>query len=410
MTYKTILVPLGGCDNDPVALRAAMAVARDFDAHVLGLFVSLDPRDAVPMLGEGMSGAMVDEIMRAAEGESNNHRVIAHRHFDDAVREAGVELRDVPNAVEAPSAAWREVVGRIEDVVPAEGRLADLIVFAHTTLDADTQGYATMETALLGTGRPLLLVPKTLPATIGRTVAVAWNGKIEASRALAAALPFLRSADRVHALTAENSGDRRCGRTSHSRIHGLAGRQRRVDNIEAWIGTRRRDGHQKGRGTRRRSPCYGRVRAQPDAGNDPGRCYTLCAQSRRVAGADGPLDRQGAPSRAGLAAALPLPVGGPLATGTRPFWEERAMLTIKDCIALSDLTEAQIDAIAEHEHVPEMVAAELGCCLAHTPGGDAVIVHILADDIAEARAHGRVAHAAELVEALTDFVATHPVG
>lgn len=205
MTYKTILVPLGGCDNDPVALRAALSVARDFDAHVVALFVALDPRDAVPMLGEGMSGAMVDEIMRAAEGESNTHRGIARRHFDDAVREAGVELRDVPSAVEAPSAAWREIVGRIEDVVPAEGRLADLIVFAHTTLDADTQGYATMETALLGTGRPLLLVPKVLPATIGRTVAIAWNGKIEATRALTAAMPFLRSADRVHALTAETS-------------------------------------------------------------------------------------------------------------------------------------------------------------------------------------------------------------
>lgn len=85
------------------------------------------------------------------------------------------------------------------------------------------------------------------------------------------------------------------------------------------------------------------------------------------------------------------------------------MLTIKDCIALSDLTEAQVHAIAEHEHVPEMVAAELGCCLAHSPGGNAVIVHILADDIAEARAHGRIGHAAELVETLTDFVATHPM-
>ncbi|CAO3427277.1 COG0589: Universal stress protein UspA and related nucleotide-binding proteins [Azospirillum doebereinerae] len=205
MTYKTILVPLGGGDNDPVALKAALAVARDFDAHVVALFVTLDPRDAVPMLGEGMSGAMVDEIMRAAEGESNSHRAVARRHFDDVVRDGGIALREVPGAEEAPSAMWREVVGRVEDVVPAEGRLADLIVFAHTTLDSDTQGYATMETALLGTGRPLLLVPRVLPAGIGRTVAVAWNGKIEAARAVAAALPFLRGADRVHALTAETS-------------------------------------------------------------------------------------------------------------------------------------------------------------------------------------------------------------
>ncbi|SMH35704.1 universal stress protein [Azospirillum agricola] len=223
MTYKTILVPLGGGDSDPVALKAALTVARDFDAHIVALFVSLDPRDAVPMLGEGMSGAMVDEIMRAAEGESKNHRAVARRHFDDAVRESGIELRDVPGGVEAPSAAWREVVGRIEDVVPAEGRLADLIVFAHTSLDADTQGYATMETALLGSGRPLLLVPKVLPAEIGRTVAIAWNGKIEATRAVAAALPFLRGADRVLTLTAETSA-----------TEAAAGR--RIADYLAWQG------------------------------------------------------------------------------------------------------------------------------------------------------------------------------
>ena len=84
------------------------------------------------------------------------------------------------------------------------------------------------------------------------------------------------------------------------------------------------------------------------------------------------------------------------------------MLTIKDCIGLSDLTEAQIDAIAEHEHVPEMVAAEIGCCLAHSPGGAKIMVQILADDIADACAHGRAKHAVELAEVLTDFVATHP--
>lgn len=84
------------------------------------------------------------------------------------------------------------------------------------------------------------------------------------------------------------------------------------------------------------------------------------------------------------------------------------MLTIKDCIALSDLTEAEIGAIAEHEHLPEMVAVEMGHCLAHCPGGPNRIAHIIADDIAEACAHGQVAHAVELMHTLREFVETHP--
>jgi len=33
------------------------------------------------------------------------------------------------------------------------------------------------------------------------------------------------------------------------------------------------------------------------------------------------------------------------------------MLTLQDCIELSELTEEEILAIAEHEHIPEMVTS-----------------------------------------------------
>ena len=35
------------------------------------------------------------------------------------------------------------------------------------------------------------------------------------------------------------------------------------------------------------------------------------------------------------------------------------MLTLEDCIEMSDLTEAEILAIAEHEHIPTIAAAAL---------------------------------------------------
>jgi hypothetical protein len=45
------------------------------------------------------------------------------------------------------------------------------------------------------------------------------------------------------------------------------------------------------------------------------------------------------------------------------------MLTLEDCIVLSDLAVEEIDAIAEHEHLPETIAAELGCYLVHRRDG-----------------------------------------
>jgi len=83
------------------------------------------------------------------------------------------------------------------------------------------------------------------------------------------------------------------------------------------------------------------------------------------------------------------------------------MLTFEDCIALSDLTEEEVDAIAEHEHVPEMVAVELGCCLVHCADGQRRIATFIREDIDRARRHGNARHAEELTAVLRGFVAHH---
>lgn len=84
------------------------------------------------------------------------------------------------------------------------------------------------------------------------------------------------------------------------------------------------------------------------------------------------------------------------------------MITIEDCLALSDLTEEEIDAIAEHEHLPEIIAAELGNYLAHLPGGIHLIQSMIRDDIAAARLRGDRRHAVRLSLVLTHICCEHP--
>jgi hypothetical protein len=64
------------------------------------------------------------------------------------------------------------------------------------------------------------------------------------------------------------------------------------------------------------------------------------------------------------------------------------MLSLEDCIALSGLTEAEILAIAEHEHIPEIAAAELGNYLSRSPDGQLTIKSMIRDDIQAAEARG----------------------
>jgi hypothetical protein len=83
------------------------------------------------------------------------------------------------------------------------------------------------------------------------------------------------------------------------------------------------------------------------------------------------------------------------------------MLTLNDCIALSELTEAEIDAIAERTHLPEVIAAELGAYLLQLPNGERRIKEIIREDIESARSRGDVHHAAKLKLVLRHFVAQH---
>lgn len=84
------------------------------------------------------------------------------------------------------------------------------------------------------------------------------------------------------------------------------------------------------------------------------------------------------------------------------------MLTLEDCIALSDLTEDEVLAIAEHEHLPEMLAVELGSYLIHGPDGVPVLKRMILDDIADARARGDFDHALKLRLVLRHFIRSHP--
>jgi len=223
---KTILVPLTGNEAETVALHVAFQIAKGFDGHVDALFVKPDPRDAVPLLGEGVSASLIDEILIAAEEETARTQAQARTAYDAAREAAGAPVAEWPEAGRGYSARWQEVVGRPEDRVPEAGRLNDMTVFGANARDLGALTYAALEATLIGSGRPLLLAPKRVPATVGTVVSIAWNGSIQGARAVAAALPLLAKADKVHVLTAETAATRGAARIQeledYLAWHGIA--------------------------------------------------------------------------------------------------------------------------------------------------------------------------------------------
>lgn len=84
------------------------------------------------------------------------------------------------------------------------------------------------------------------------------------------------------------------------------------------------------------------------------------------------------------------------------------MLTYEDCLAMCDFNEAEIMAIAEHEHIPPIVAIELAQYLVETEDGKRMLKRMILDDIQAAREHGNDEKVAVLNGVLMHFIATHP--
>jgi len=84
------------------------------------------------------------------------------------------------------------------------------------------------------------------------------------------------------------------------------------------------------------------------------------------------------------------------------------MISIEDCIGLCGLSEEEVLAIAEHEHVPEIVAASLGRYLLNRDHGAEQIRDMIRDDIRTALDNNDPAHAHELLHVLLHYLEGHP--
>lgn len=84
------------------------------------------------------------------------------------------------------------------------------------------------------------------------------------------------------------------------------------------------------------------------------------------------------------------------------------MLTYEDCLELAELTEEEVESIAQHEHIPEIVALEYGHYLIESPEGIPMLKRIILDDIEEQRRRGHADKALHLKLVLRHFVHSHP--
>ncbi len=204
MPIRKLLLPLTGTAAGEAAIATALLVARQFNAHILGLHVRADSRDVAPLAGEGLSGAMIQEMMQATDKESGERSSAVRDMFDRLLGASGIRMEHPVFQEDHPSASFATTVGREEDVVAQQARLADLTVVPHPESGDEVSSSDALHAVLFDSGRPVLIAPHRPPDTMGRRVAVAWNGTGEGSAAVQGALPWLRGAEAVRVLSSDD--------------------------------------------------------------------------------------------------------------------------------------------------------------------------------------------------------------
>jgi nucleotide-binding universal stress UspA family protein len=192
MAYKTVLVHCNDKRRIGTLAETAAALAHPFEARLVGLSVT-PPAAIIPA---GMPGAP-DAIVVDAH-------CVAYRRDNGAMR-AAFEATARSFSLRAQ---WLEADAdraSVADVVLGHARTADLVVAAQSDRSWQSTLYLDVADRLaVESGRPVLIVANGPPRQgFGKRVLVAWNARREAARAVFDALPLLRRAEQVKAVTVD---------------------------------------------------------------------------------------------------------------------------------------------------------------------------------------------------------------
>lgn len=223
---KEILLHVQQDDRQSACIRAAIDLARAFDAHLTCIhvtpyssFIAADPFGGVYDFSEAIG------VLQQQEAETREQ-------IAQAMGEAGIAWD------------WEQYDGDIVQALSDRARLADLIVLGQPVAGApDRQAVPVAAGVAIHAGIPVLAMPADGHLATGGQAMIAWNGSAEAARAVRGALPLLKRAGGVVVVQidpeeGEADGTDVLAYLSH---HGIAARHESVTRAGRTVAATLRD-------------------------------------------------------------------------------------------------------------------------------------------------------------------------
>jgi nucleotide-binding universal stress UspA family protein len=198
MNYKKMFFPIGGGNELEERIYGALLVAKYFKINLeilkcgfkfnLNIYKNLSiPEELFNKIEEVVDKKHKDEDLEFKE------------LFEKKVKEVDIKISENPLDSEA-SVYLKAKKGLRSNIIEQESKFCDLVVAAAPPLGVTT---STFETAVLKSGKSVLMIPRTMKIFSTKSVIIGWNNSAEASRALTTSIDILKEAQRVHIVSSE---------------------------------------------------------------------------------------------------------------------------------------------------------------------------------------------------------------
>jgi nucleotide-binding universal stress UspA family protein len=180
---KSVLAVSEGGPDAAMSFRLAARVADAFGGAVDALHLPVGPAGGM-VGGLAMSGEAMPLIMDLDDDRLEERAKESGRAYQELLASIG-------------GATYTAAKTATLDALVAMGRCSDLLVLGRPGSDPENVAPATVEAALYECARPVMIAPPHAGSGPFNSVVVAWNGSMQAARAVDYALPFLEKAAKV---------------------------------------------------------------------------------------------------------------------------------------------------------------------------------------------------------------------
>ena len=174
-------------------MPVAASVARQFNAHLIGLYAVHSP-DIYASVSMQLSGDAIAEIKHMQQSQQNSVKAV----FDAAASKENFQCEW--RVIETSSSATGEKLAE-------QARCADLVIMSQVDPEDSQPGPAARQRHLVEhSGRPVLVIPRYGNfETIGTRTLLGWSATGESARAVHDAMPFIINSDDTRVFWVEGS-------------------------------------------------------------------------------------------------------------------------------------------------------------------------------------------------------------